>query len=67
IESALVFSEMNIQNKAMNLAFAELLGDAELINSEIDRYRAVIPKMIMQQAKEIFRETNCSTLYYKAV
>jgi predicted Zn-dependent peptidase len=66
IESTLVFSEMNIQNKAMNLAFAELLGDAELINSEIDRYKAVIPEMIMQQAKEIFREINCSTLYYKA-
>ena len=67
IESTKVFSEMNVLNKAMNLALAELLGDAELINTEIDRYRAVTPGMIRQQAKEIFRETNCSTLYYRAM
>ncbi len=66
IESTLIFSEINVLNKAMNLAFAELMGDAGKINSEIDRYRAVTTKMIMQQAKEIFKETNCSTLYYNA-
>lgn len=66
IESTLVFSEMNVLNKAMNLAMSELMGDAGLVNTEIDRYRAVTVEMVKQQAKEIFRETNCSTLYYKS-
>jgi predicted Zn-dependent peptidase len=66
IESTLIFSEMNALNKAMNLAFAELMGDTNLVNSEIDRYKEVKPKMIQKQANIIFNESNCSTLYYKA-
>jgi hypothetical protein len=34
-ESALVFSELSALGKAMNLAFFELLGDADLINREL--------------------------------
>jgi predicted Zn-dependent peptidase len=66
IESTLVFSEMSVLSKAMNLAFAELIGDAALMNKEIEKYRSVTSGMIKQQAKEIFRETNSSTLYYKS-
>jgi len=66
IESTLIFSEISVLNKAMNLAFAELMGDAQMANTEIDRYNAVNPKMIQQQAIDIFKESNCSTLYYKA-
>jgi zinc protease len=66
IESTHIFSEMSVLNKAMNLAFAELLGDANYINKEVENYRAVTKELIMQQAQEIFREENCSTLYYKS-
>ncbi len=66
IESTLIFSEISVLNKAMNLAFAELMGDAQKANTEIDRYHAVTSKMIQQQANEILKESNCSTLYYKA-
>lgn len=66
IESTLVFSEMNVLNKAMNLAFAELMGDAGRIHSEIERYRSVTAPDVIQQAKAIFKKTNCSTLYYFA-
>ncbi|HNW97283.1 MAG TPA: pitrilysin family protein [Bacteroidales bacterium] len=66
IESSLMFSEMNVLNKATNLAFAELMGDAGIINSEIKNYRAVTKEQIMGEAKKIFRKTNCSTLYYYA-
>jgi predicted Zn-dependent peptidase len=66
IESTLVFSEMNVLNKAMNLAFAELLGDASLINKEIEKYSVVTKEQIREQANFIFRENNCSTLYYLA-
>lgn len=66
IESSLIFSEMSILNKAMNLAHFELLGDAQFINTEIDRYLKVELKDIKAQAKSIFRNSNCSTLYYLA-
>ncbi len=66
IESTLVFSEMNILNKAMSLAFAELLGDASLINKEIEKYLTVTKEQINEQGNLIFRENNCSTLYYLA-
>jgi predicted Zn-dependent peptidase len=67
VESTLIFSEMSVLNKAMNLAFSELMGDAALMNDEIGKYRSVTSEMIRQQAKEIFNESNCSTLYYKSI
>jgi zinc protease len=66
VESTLVFSEMSVYNKALNLAYYELLGDAALINSEVDRYLAVSKEDIKKQANEILKEENCSTLYYLA-
>lgn len=66
IESTLEFSEMNILNKAMNLAYSELLGDANLINLEIEKYNEVSQQAIQSVAKEIFNKNNCSTLYYYA-
>jgi predicted Zn-dependent peptidase len=64
IESTMVFSEIDLSGRALNLAFAEYMGDAGLINTEVERYREVTAANITARAKEIFRETNCSTLYY---
>ncbi|MBN3036451.1 MAG: insulinase family protein [Bacteroidales bacterium] len=64
IESSLEFSEMNVLNKAMNLAFSELLGDASLINLEIAKYKAVTAGEVTAVAQEILKEENCSSLYY---
>lgn len=64
-ESTHVFGEMNILNKAMNLAFGELLGDTEMVNTEIDKLNAVTEEQVIQEAKEILRADNCSTLYYR--
>lgn len=66
IESQMTFSEAEILNKAMNLAFAELLGDASLINREITKYLAVTADEVKEQAIRILKPTNCSTLYYLA-
>ncbi|HPS46203.1 MAG TPA: pitrilysin family protein [Bacteroidales bacterium] len=67
IEATLIFSEMSVLNKAMNLAFAELTGDASQINEENKNYQKVTSTMIRNQAKQIFKNTNCSTLYYHAI
>lgn len=64
IESTLEFSEMNIMNKALNLAVSELFGDANLANQEVEKYLSVTTDQIQRQAKQIFRKENCSTLYY---
>jgi len=64
IESQMIFSETEILNKAMNLAFAELLGDADLANKEVEKYLAVTAEEIQQQATSILQPSNCSTLYY---
>jgi predicted Zn-dependent peptidase len=66
IESQMIFSEAEILNKAMNLAFAELLGDASLINREVTKYLAVTADEVKEQAIRILKPTNCSTLYYLA-
>lgn len=64
-ESTHVFGEMGVLNKAMNLAFAELMGDAALVNTEIDKIRAVTAESVHAEARSIFRDENCSTLYYR--
>jgi zinc protease len=65
-EAAHEFGEVEVLNKATNLAVSELLGDAELINHEVEKYLAVTADKIKEQANIIFRKENCSTLYYKA-
>jgi zinc protease len=67
MESMMEFSEMRILDKAMNLAYYELLGNAGMINEIVQNYESVTSLEIMDQAREVLRPENCSTLYYKAV
>jgi zinc protease len=66
IESTVTYSETDILTKATNLAISELLGDADLINQEIQKYAEVTPAGIQKLAGEVLLESNCSTLYYLA-
>ncbi|RZJ15814.1 MAG: insulinase family protein, partial [Acinetobacter sp.] len=65
-ESIMVFSEMSLLDKAMNLAYYELLGDAQLLNIEIDKYLAITAEQIQEAAKTTFKKEKSSTLYYLA-
>ncbi len=65
-ESSLEFGEIEVMNRAMNLAFAKLSGDASLVNKEGDKINAVSASDINRCAQEIFREENASVMYYKA-
>jgi predicted Zn-dependent peptidase len=65
-ESTMVFSEMSLLDKAMNLAQFELLGDADDLNKETDKYLAITAEQIQKQAQAIFRKDNASTLIYLA-
>ncbi|MFS8615841.1 MAG: pitrilysin family protein [Solitalea sp.] len=64
VESTLVFSEMNLLDKAMNLAYFELLGDAGRYNDELRRYGSLTREDIRNEAATLFRIENASTLYY---
>jgi zinc protease len=63
-ESMLAFEDMSVMSRATNLAMYELLGDANLINTELDKYQAVTSAELLKESKAIFNESNCSTLYY---
>ncbi|MFA6249639.1 MAG: pitrilysin family protein [Mucilaginibacter sp.] len=65
-ESTLVFSEMSLLDKAMNLAFYELMGDAADFNQESEKFLAVTAQQINDHANLIFRKENSSTLVYLA-
>jgi len=63
-ESTIAFEDMSVMNRANSLAFYELLGDAELMNTELEKYGAVTTADILDESKNIFRDENSSTLYY---
>ncbi|MBP7463865.1 MAG: insulinase family protein [Bacteroidales bacterium] len=51
-------------NKAIDLAYFEILGDASMMNEEEDKYRNVSRDQIIRVAQTLFDKKNCSTLYY---
>ncbi len=63
-ESAMAFEDMSLTNRASGIAMYELLGDADLMNKELDKYCAVSASDIQEQATIIFNKNNCSTMYY---
>jgi predicted Zn-dependent peptidase len=64
LEMQLLYSESSNLSVAMNLAFAELIDDASLINKEKEIYRSITPAEIQQEAQRLFNDNNLSILYY---
>ncbi|MCI1682465.1 MAG: insulinase family protein [Bacteroides sp.] len=64
-ESTQVFSTINYLNVATNLAWFELIGKAEDINHEVERYREVTAEQLMQVARKTFRKENSVVLHYR--
>ena len=64
--STLEFAEVEVMNRAMNLAFAKLSGDANLVNKEAELIEAVSSGDIGRVAREVLREENSSVMYYEA-
>jgi predicted Zn-dependent peptidase len=63
-ESLIAFEDISLMNRANSLATYELLGDASLMNKELEHYQAVTVQQIQEESRNIFDENNCSTLYY---
>lgn len=64
--STLAFGEVEVMNRAMNLAFAKLSGNASYANEEAALIEAVTPDDILGAARSILREENANVLYYNA-
>lgn len=66
-ESILEFGEVEVINRAMNLAFAKLSGDANLVNLESKRISDVTAADIKRVSQQVFQEGNSNVLYYQAL
>jgi predicted Zn-dependent peptidase len=66
IRTAKEFQEQGLLNRAMNLAFFELLGDADGVNQEAEIYAQIEPIHLQTSAKHLLSRTKCSLLKVKA-
>lgn len=64
-EATLAFSEVELLNRAMNLAYAANAGDPDWVNGEAALIQTVTPDDIRAMARQVLRKDNCSTLYYR--
>ncbi len=60
------FSEVNMLNRTINLAFCELMGDTNRINTELERYNKITTHELLEESKKVFRQENSSTIHYYA-
>lgn len=65
-ESSYIFGNINYMSVATNLAWYELLGQAEDLENEVDKYRDISARQLNEVAQTAFRKENSSVLYYKA-
>jgi predicted Zn-dependent peptidase len=65
-ETSTAIGNINILNKAFNLAYFELLGDPDLVNRQVELYKMNDRNSVIEASEKYFRESNCSTLYYKS-
>jgi zinc protease len=63
-ESMIAFEDMSVMNRANSLAYYELLGDAEWMNDELDKYAAVTAQDIQKESQRIFTKENSNTIFY---
>lgn len=63
-ESVITFEDMGVMSRANSLAMYELLGDAELMNTEFSKYQEITTQDIQHYAQKIFDEKNSSTIHY---
>ena len=64
-ESSLVFSEVPLLNRAMNLAVAAVSGDPEYVNREPGIIQSITTEEVLQMGDEVLNIENSSTLYYQ--
>lgn len=64
-ESTLVFSEVEILTRIMNLAYAAMLGNANLVNTESAKIQSINASQILETANRLLVAENSNTMYYR--
>ena len=65
-ESMIAFEDISVMNRATSLASYELLGDANLMNTELGKYQEVTAEEIQDECRKIFVGSNSNTIYYRS-
>jgi predicted Zn-dependent peptidase len=60
----MAFEDMSLMNRANSLAYYELLGDANLMNQEMQQYNSVTTEQVKALSAALFAKENSNTLYY---
>ena len=64
-ESAYLFSQLGVMNQALNLSYAEWLGNPNLVYTELDNYLSLTKDQIHEAANKYFMEDQFCSLYYR--
>ncbi len=64
-ESTLLFGEVELLNRAINLAFFTLGGDTNAANLETQKIQQIAVGDIQRVASNVLNPENCSTLYFR--
>lgn len=63
-ESSLAFSEVDLLNRAINLATYDALGNVDLVNQQGENIQAVTKEAVEEQAQTILKPENSTTMWY---
>ncbi|WP_304518254.1 M16 family metallopeptidase, partial [Cecembia rubra] len=66
-EAMKTYESVQLLNRAMSLAYYAHLGNPELYQTEYEKKTQIPAESILDWGKEILKEENASTVYYKAV
>jgi predicted Zn-dependent peptidase len=66
-EASLVFGEVEVLNRAMNLAMAANAGDVNLVNEESEKIAKVQASELEKWAQRLFIQGKSNTLLYKKI
>jgi len=67
LESMLVYGEVELLNRASNLAYATILGNTDIVNQESEEIAKVTKGEVEEVAKRILQSERARTLIYKAI
>lgn len=64
VESMIAFEDLSLLSRCNNLAFYELLGNAGMMNEEMEKYEIVTTGDVREISQQIFAPEHSNTLYY---
>lgn len=65
-QSTLLFENVGYLQKATRLCQYEMSGDVEMVNREVELYRAITPDDIARVSNQLFADSNASIIHYQS-